>query len=900
MAEGKKRVRRKPGRKLIVGSLAGILIVGGVGAAVYARVNNQDEMSKEISTAQSATAKLGSISNTIVGTGNLELEEAQDLNIPSGIEVEAVMVKSGDYVEKGAVLAEVDKTSVIHAVEEIQEEISELDEQISSCLEDGDADTIVTAVDGRVKLIYAVPDQEVADIMLEQGSLMILSLDGKMAVDIPDASQAVSGDSVTVTLSSGTQVEGSVESCDTSGCTVVLTDDGTLYGDTVTVTDGDGNVWGEGTLYIHQPLEITGTAGIVDTVDVSENQSVSGDTVLLTLEDTVNENEYQELLARREACTQTLKKLLILTKDQKVTAEYSGTVQEVNVSAVNSSVSGSSGTAGSGTSAGGTALAGSSGTKAAQMSYVAGAAKVVPLSFTVEEEAFSSEPEEAAIEEAVIEEAVIEETTGQELCFDIRNGSGSSSTVLGIPAPVTGNIPVTDASAADGSYSASVIWNPASETFAPETDYQALVILSASEGFVFTGASVAGTEIGALSGIQVYDDGKSMEFQIVFPRTAKSDSTDDGQSGDTDSPWENSGESGNGTSDGENGGSSGNTDGQTSGTAQNGDSQINGSGNSQTGTDGSSQSGNGTDGDGSNQTGDGVTGGNTQSGSGTAGSGSGQSGSGTSGSGQSGSGSSGSGSGSSGASQSGGNAGTGSSTSGAAQTADSSESNSQKSSTSEESAYSTDVTAFTVSPDEFMQLSVNVDELDINSLELNQKAVITFDAIEDEEFEGEVTSISNTASVSGGVAKYAVGIKVPKDERMRQGMNASATIVIESKENVVTLPMLALQEKGSKVFVYTSQSEDGTLTGEQEVTTGLSDGSTVEITEGLTEGDVVYYQRTGSTQQNGAGGSGGSERNGDFGGFGGMGQMGESGAGNSRPERSGDSGRFGGKNQPGM
>ena len=37
---------------------------------------------------------------------------------------------------------------------------------------------------------------------------------------------------------------------------------------------------------------------------------------------------------------------------------------------------------------------------------------------------------------------------------------------------------------------------------------------------------------------------------------------------------------------------------------------------------------------------------------------------------------------------------------------------------------STDVTAFTVSPDENMCLSVSVDELDINSVEKGKKAVL--------------------------------------------------------------------------------------------------------------------------------------------------------------------------------
>ena len=62
---------------------------------------------------------------------------------------------------------------------------------------------------------------------------------------------------------------------------------------------------------------------------------------------------------------------------------------------------------------------------------------------------------------------------------------------------------------------------------------------------------------------------------------------------------------------------------------------------------------------------------------------------------------------------------------------------------------------------------------------------------------------------------------------------------------MVTIPVDALQERGNETFVYTKQDEEGNLTGEQMVTTGLSDGETVEITEGLSEGDTVYYQKQG-------------------------------------------------------
>lgn len=70
---------------------------------------------------------LGNISDTIIGTGNLELDEAQAVTIPSGLTVSEVYVESGDQVSAGTVLASVDKSSVLSAVKTVQEEVDELD-----------------------------------------------------------------------------------------------------------------------------------------------------------------------------------------------------------------------------------------------------------------------------------------------------------------------------------------------------------------------------------------------------------------------------------------------------------------------------------------------------------------------------------------------------------------------------------------------------------------------------------------------------------------------------------------------------------------------------------------------------------------------------------------------------
>ena len=832
--------KRKSGKKKVIAiSLAGVLAAGGAGGVFYYKQSSAAKMPEETRKVQSATAELGSISNTIVGTGNLGLSDAQSQTIPSGIEVEEVMVESGDQVTKGDTIAVVSKASVLKAVEETQEEIQNLDDQISECQEEDDTETIDASVDGRVKLIYGEAGEDVTDIMLENGSVLTLSLDGKMAVDIK-AAGLEEGDTVTVTLPSGTQVTGTVQKVSGTTCTVTVTDNGTLYDDEVTVTDSNGKELGTGNLYIHEPLEITGTTGTVSEVNVSENESVTSGTELLTLENSASEAQYEQLLAQREAYSATLKKLLQLSKNQKITADISGTVQSVNVSAGSSDTSSNSS---SGTSTG--ASTGNSGTvSASKMSYTVSSGKktVSAMSYSSmnyvsmgmtdgnsykitrlsAEDTYSAA--DTYIESAEIPENEEELQTAAVLTLKITTAGQSTSDTLSIAAPVTGNIPAGEISVADGSYTGAISWNPGDSSFLGNTVYQANVMLYAGAGYTFTGDSISGIDTGIVSGISVPADGSTLSFTITYPQTAES-------SEEKNDPENNSGNESdenqnNNSSDGfsDNNTSENGKDNSTdTGTGTNGQGNTV-SGNQNTTTENQSASGNQSAAGSGSASGAGSSAGSTQSGTATASSG----------------------------------------------TASADETTGSDTADTTSSAYSTDVEAFTISSDKNMILAVSVDELDINSVEIGQEATIELDAIEDETFTGEVTSIGNTASASGGVAKYTVSLTLPKDDRMKQGMNASATITIDSRENVVTIPVNALQEEGSKVFVYTEQDDEGSLSGEKEVTTGLSDGTTVEITEGLEEGETVYYNKTGNTDSSsGSGGFSGGDFGGENGGPGG-------------------------------
>ena len=189
------------------------------------------------------------------------------------------------------------------------------------------------------------------------------------------------------------------------------------------------------------------------------------------------------------------------------------------------------------------------------------------------------------------------------------------------------------------------------------------------------------------------------------------------------------------------------------------------------------------------------------------------------------------------------------SSAGSSGSAGSSSSTGSSSGTSAEDAGAYETVAFTLASQDDAKITVNVDELDILSVEKEQSASVTLDALEDETFTGTVTKISSTAAAGSGSTKYEVEITVPMDERMRIGMSASAAIQVSSAEDTLILPMTALQQKGDETFVYTAKNADGNLSGEVTVETGLSDGQNVEISGGLEEGTEVYYTRASKEEK---------------------------------------------------
>ena len=268
------------------------------------------------------------ISSILYGAGTLIPQEGTDLTVPDGLEIQNYYVKNGQVLSEGDPIAAFDPVAVKTAVTELQSVLKDLDGAIASAYDSSPSSIIQAGTSGRVKKIYAEKGKDAADTMYEHGAMMLLSLDGKMAVDLeaePDRDAAL-----TVILSDGTELPGTAAASGDGVCTVTVSDAKAPADDAVTVKDETGRVLGEGTLYIHNALRVTGVYGTVQTINASLNQKVSKGTTLITLKDTGRTAKYQSLLSRRDELEEQLGSLLQLGGDGILRAKEAGIVSGVD------------------------------------------------------------------------------------------------------------------------------------------------------------------------------------------------------------------------------------------------------------------------------------------------------------------------------------------------------------------------------------------------------------------------------------------------------------------------------------------------------------------------------------------------------------------------------------------
>ena len=138
--------------------------------------------------------------------------------------------------------------------------------------------------------------------------------------------------------------------------------------------------------------------------------------------------------------------------------------------------------------------------------------------------------------------------------------------------------------------------------------------------------------------------------------------------------------------------------------------------------------------------------------------------------------------------------------------------------------------------------TVDVSEDDIDYAKVGAEAKVNIDAFPDTVFDASVTDVGDANyDSSTGTTSYEVTVTLSGDlSELYSGMTAEVTFITKDTENVLYIPNRAVIREDGKSYVKLKKATGSIIT--QEVTTGFSDGTNVEVKDGLSEGDTVVIE----------------------------------------------------------
>jgi HlyD family secretion protein len=145
-------------------------------------------------------------------------------------------------------------------------------------------------------------------------------------------------------------------------------------------------------------------------------------------------------------------------------------------------------------------------------------------------------------------------------------------------------------------------------------------------------------------------------------------------------------------------------------------------------------------------------------------------------------------------------------------------------------------------------VDVEISEVDINQIQVGQKVTLTFDAILDQQFEGEIVEVSLTGTNVQGVVNFNVTVEMTDlEEGIRPGLTAAVNIIVSQIEDALLVPNRAVRVvEGERVVYVLRDGKPQVLT----IELGASSDLYSEVVGGeLREGDLIILNPTSIADQ---------------------------------------------------
>lgn len=135
-------------------------------------------------------------------------------------------------------------------------------------------------------------------------------------------------------------------------------------------------------------------------------------------------------------------------------------------------------------------------------------------------------------------------------------------------------------------------------------------------------------------------------------------------------------------------------------------------------------------------------------------------------------------------------------------------------------------------------VDVEVSEVDINSVAEGQPATLSFDAILDKDYHGEVVEVAKAGTNVNGVVNFKVTIELTDaDADVKPGMTAAVNITVEEIDNVILVPNRAVRLLDGQRYVYLMVNG---VPQKTEVSLGSSSDTMSVLAGGdVSEGDLI-------------------------------------------------------------
>ena len=156
-------------------------------------------------------------------------------------------------------------------------------------------------------------------------------------------------------------------------------------------------------------------------------------------------------------------------------------------------------------------------------------------------------------------------------------------------------------------------------------------------------------------------------------------------------------------------------------------------------------------------------------------------------------------------------------------------------------AFSEGTTIATVADMSNMLFVGKMDETEVGKLREGMPMDLIIGALNDQRFTATLEYISPKGTESNGAMMFEIkgAARIPDSIQIRSGYSANADIVLQSRQNVLTVAEAAVHITADSAYVELATDSTAQTVITRRVTTGMSDGINIEITEGLNEGDIV-------------------------------------------------------------